>query len=601
MPSPIIIKTTIGGESDRWVYVESDYVVTNLSSFLHRFFGKEPIVYKLYDTQYPNNWLVSGTLHPHLFIQGFNVNDLLKPKFSYIDDPYGVKAKKNDEDWAQAKRHFSNQLTLIGTDINGLGFCNNKEGSVTKDKSTLIYGTEQIRLRKRGVLTTDASGVLLSAGGGLKLYPNSPLKLVAQAWQNYSQAVGSDKQKYAIYMAIRSGINEYANGKQVTTFEELQTFYPKFAALDLWQKSGFLSDIVDANTDGPPKRFVTIFANGKWWDILPSYVGLWQEFVVKGMSVEAILEELKKRGYTDEQANTIRAISGFTAEDIAKSSDGSGASSASSSSSNSGGAVGADGKKWTGPEGYSLGAVQNITVQRSRNIFLTSDEIAETLRSQGRPVTNTSPIMYQVYQGADVLSSAPRINQYVFDLAPNEINYSGFGGEWVNIDRVGTFPFIDWKSFKLLQVSFSFVIAAKTGNVTADGMEIPITEKIEELQRMAQTPFPVMFYGFDRLLTNQFRYDVNGNPRGVQFVIQDLTISASRRNATMEITRATANLTLQEIPVERQALIGMPRLVHKPIIPDVPVTILDPEYGLTSDNLTSKPDRGVTYPAVTVP
>lgn len=594
MPSPRIIKTTIGGESDRWVYAESDFVVTNLSPFLHRYFGKEPIVYKLYDTQYPNNWLVSGTLHPHLFIQGFNfVNDLVKPKFTYMDDPYGVKAKKDEEDYAQANKHFVNQLTLIGTDISGLGFCGNEEGSVTKDRGDLIYGTKSVKLRGRN------SGAVLYAGSGLKLYPNSPLKEVLQAWQNYKNAVGDDKRKYTIYMAVRSGTNEYSNGKQVTTFEDLQTFYPKFAGLDLWQKSGFLSDIVDANTNSPPKRFVTIFANGKWWDILPSYVGLWQEFVAKNMSVEAILGELKKRGYTDEQANTIRAISGFTAEDVAKSSDGSGApsaSSGSSGSSNSGGAVGADGKKWTGPEGFNLGAVQNITVQRSRNVFLTSEEIDGVYS-----VESTSPIMYQVYRGADALSSAPRINQYIFDLAPNEINYSGFGGEWVNIDRVGTFPFIDWKSFKLLQVSFSFVIAAKTGNATADGMDIPITDKIEELQRMAQTPFPVMFYGFDRLLTNQFRYDVNGNPRGVQFVIQDLTISASRRNATMEITRATANLTLQEIPVERQALIGMPRLVHKPIIPDIPIIILDPEYGLTSDNLTSKPDRGVTYPAVTVP
>ena len=89
---------------------------------------------------------------------------------------------------------------------------------------------------------------------------------------------------------------------------------------------------------------------------------------------------------------------------------------------------------------------------------------------------------------------------------------------------------------------------------------------------MAQSPYPVMFYGFDTLLTNQFRYDNEGTPRGIQFVIQDLTISAVRRNANMEITRAQASITLQEIPIEKQNLIGMPRLTHKAIIPREPTT-----------------------------
>lgn len=113
---------------------------------------------------------------------------------------------------------------------------------------------------------------------------------------------------------------------------------------------------------------------------------------------------------------------------------------------------------------------------------------------------------------------------------------------------------------------------------------------------MAQTPFPVMFYGLDKLLTNQFRYDDTGSPRGVQFVIQDLSISAQRRNAKLEITRATAQITLQEIPVEKQEIIGMPVLTHKLIKPkekekDKP----EDQVGLAEESLSSPPNSTVTF------
>ena len=92
-------------------------------------------------------------------------------------------------------------------------------------------------------------------------------------------------------------------------------------------------------------------------------------------------------------------------------------------------------------------------------------------------------------------------------------------------------------------------------------------------------------------MTSQFRYDGNGNARGVQFVIQDLSISASRRNANMEITRATANITLQEIPIERQTLIGMPRLKHTASTPGENIVITDPSYDLASAALVQTINR----------
>jgi len=344
------------------------------------------------------------------------------------------------------------------------------------------------------------------------------------------------------------------------------------------------------------------YVDGRWWDVERGYIGLWEIFARRGLSEAAIKRELLDGGYTEEQINAIRAVKGVTAAQLTGSDSGSGGSGGSGGSKGSGGAKTGDNQTWTGPEGYQSGLIQQITIQRSRNIFLTSDEILTAIGNDQRALSERNrtarPIMYQVYLdgSTDAVSGQPLINQYIFDLAPNEINYSNFGGEWVSIERIGGFPYIDWKNFKLLQISIQFTIAVNFGNTnTGDGLQISAMEQIKKLQRMAQTPFPVMFYRFDELLTNQFRYDDSGTPRGIQFIIQDLSISATQRNENMEITRATANLTLQEIPIERTNLIGMPRLVHKKIKPDEPVPFTDPEYGLTSANLTSPPDRTVTY------
>ena len=68
------------------------------------------------------------------------------------------------------------------------------------------------------------------------------------------------------------------------------------------------------------------------------------------------------------------------------------------------------------------------------------------------------------------------------------------------------------------------------------------------------------------MFTQQFRYDNEGNTRGIQFAITDFSINAQQRDSTMRVTRAQANMTLQEIPIEKQTLISMPRLTSKKII-----------------------------------
>jgi len=82
------------------------------------------------------------------------------------------------------------------------------------------------------------------------------------------------------------------------------------------------------------------------------------------------------------------------------------------------------------------------------------------------------------------------------------------------------------------------------------------------------------------MFTQEFRYDSddfgksNNLPTGIQFVITDFSITAQQRDSSMRITRAQASMTLQEIPIEKQKLISMPRLVPRnkktPPTPDDP-------------------------------
>jgi len=550
-------------------YRESDFKLLNLLEGLQKVYGKEPIIYQLADTTNKNKWVYSLDLY--IFASGAN----------------------------KASKQYS--VTSIGQRGKVSIYCGKSSGVVRPGVSKHLDGNEIPNIVKRNVIPDFAPGDNLANSAYVFtedrqtiLQRNASQEEVAAVFREYlamAKIEGADalstNRKKLFFINQRTGEKE-----AITSYAKLMEVFPSYFQLGKQLEADFLTSIF-----GPGTENKKIFVDGQWWSISAGYVGLWKMYAEMGLSDTAIRRELIDIGYTEKQVETIRGIRGLTADDLGNQPSGSGSSSGSGGSGgsgNSGGARTSNNQSWTGPEGYQTGLLQQITIQRSKNIFLTSDEVSTAIGNDLSVVdkqnATANPIMYQVYPG----DPRPNITQYIFDMAPNEINYSNFGGEWVSIERIGGFPYIDWKNFKLLQVSFSFTIAARVG-ITADGLQISVMEQIEKLQRMAQTPFPVMLYRFDNLLTNQFRYDQSGQPRGVQFVIQDLSIAATQRNPKMEITRATANLTLQEIPIERTNLIGMPRLVHKKIKPDEPVPFTDPEYGKTSDNLTSKPNREMDF------
>ena len=298
--------------------------------------------------------------------------------------------------------------------------------------------------------------------------------------------------------------------------------------------------------------------------------GLWATFKSRGLSTEAIKRELLDSGYTTAQLNTFlnQPKSSITLPGGvgSNSSGGSGGSGGSGSGSGGSGSGGRNRQVDDGLPGIDVGPPTTITIQRSRNIFANNTEVNNSFIIKNNSEKDrylSAPQIFQLVPSINerwgYLEYIP--NRYIFIHRPNEIQYSGLGGEWVTIDRTGGFAFVDWKKFQLLQISFSFVIA-KDG----DGLIQHVEEEIKSLRQISQTPYPVSFFNFDSMFTQQFRYDNEGNTRGIQFAITDFSINAQQRDSTMRVTRAQANMTLQEIPIEKQTLISMPRLTSKKII-----------------------------------
>jgi len=601
MSTPQVIK--VNGSSRGDYYKESDFVVANILDSKKLIYGDLPIVYRLYRgddhqlirasaTSPINNYIFKGKSNnlPAQTKAGVKFEiDPLTGLYNY-NKPYTVQvAMPNLWD-------ASPMIANVGPETSISQMCG------TGNVMNPVY--EKPELRRRGKFKDDygnSASYFTIGATGAAIDKNADPQTILSAWNAYLISAREHGVNRVIANTKALYIWDGKGSKKITTLAQLAEAFPRYYQFEKQLETEFMRSL------GGEKTTNKYFIDGTWYEVQNGYIGLWETFAKRGLSDSAITQELLGAGYTLEQITSIRGVKGLTMYDLQKLTTGNGTQKPGGTGRGTGGGTGTgtggggtrgDGSVWRGPEGYRTGEVSEVTVQRSRNVFLGSDQFRDTLVKGNRVIDGSVPIMYQVYMdgSTDVESGVPKINEHRFLLAPQDIQYSNFGGEWVSIERIGGFPFIDWKSFKLLQISFSFVVATKNGPVTGDGLDEPVTRQLEELQRMAQTPFPVMFFGFDGFMTNQFRYDDSGTPRGIQFVIQDLNILAVRRNAEMEITRAQANITLQEIPIERTTLIGMPRLKHKPKTPDEPTTQLDPEYGIWHKNLTNQPDKTLVTP-----
>jgi hypothetical protein len=207
-------------------------------------------------------------------------------------------------------------------------------------------------------------------------------------------------------------------------------------------------------------------------------------------------------------------------------------------------------------------------------------------------------------------------DEFLFRYIPQNVKYDGLASEWVEIPRAENVPFVDWARWQLMKVSMSFIIAADRvepgGQSVPDGMSISVESQIQKLRQIAQRKVPVTFINMDELLTIQLRRGKDLG-RGLEFVINDMSVTATRRSTDFltgsastpsGISVAQIEMTFTEVPVERVSVVYLAP-IGTPIIPP-PVTTTGGggpvEYARLSLVATGGPNRATavyTDPAAT--
>ena len=192
------------------------------------------------------------------------------------------------------------------------------------------------------------------------------------------------------------------------------------------------------------------------------------------------------------------------------------------------------------------------------------------IRSTGQ--ATSKPTLIQTYEGlksSKQIDGSP-IRSFVFPFTPNNVNYSGLGINWTEIERTGGYPIVDWTSFQLLKISFNFdIVSMAQENQAGFGLYYSCEDQIQELREMAQAPYPVTFLNMDKFMQDELRWPSLNTGRGIEFVIQEFSVTAVQRTPTNptalkfspvanQISRASCTMTLQEIPIERVDIVQMP-------------------------------------------
>lgn len=215
---------------------------------------------------------------------------------------------------------------------------------------------------------------------------------------------------------------------------------------------------------------------------------------------------------------------------------------------------------------------------------------------QQSALKNDRPELVQVYdyinpETGETVIGEPR--RFEFPFVPNQVNYSGLGAQWTEIERTGNFPIVDWTSFQLLKISFNFdVVDRQLENKTGFGLYWSCEDQIRTLREMAQSPYPVTFLNMDQFMSDEIRYPLFTRGRGIEFVIAEFSVTAVQRTPSKspllsgtiipnQISRATCSMTLQEIPIEAIDIVQMPPIKpcnkKKKKCEDIPDTEIKPD------------------------
>lgn len=189
------------------------------------------------------------------------------------------------------------------------------------------------------------------------------------------------------------------------------------------------------------------------------------------------------------------------------------------------------------------------------------------------------------------------IRTHVFDIIPNSFEFSQLSSVWNEVERSGNYSMVDWSKYNLTKCTFRFLVAGKrtdvidAGTLTAksttvnDGLDISIDEQIENLRAMGGGPYPVVLHNLNTLTATSFRFPYVNNTRNLQWVIADMSITATRMTPNgRKMAAAEVSITLNEYPIIARDIVSLPPLKPDVIIPRTckpkPCKPVEPKNGL---------------------
>jgi hypothetical protein len=208
-----------------------------------------------------------------------------------------------------------------------------------------------------------------------------------------------------------------------------------------------------------------------------------------------------------------------------------------------------------------------------------------TVNSQGSAQIGTSTsapdnLPKMIQRTASATSSQKVVlDTYIFNLRPNNIQYTNIGITWTEVDRVNNFPLVDYRNNKLMKISFEFVVESYTQNISS--LYEDCESRLHQLQRMANRPELVVFTNFDSLFDEAAIFTpLEANYR--EWAIVEMSINSVQRTpqgSNVEvgrISRATVSMTIQEVRLTKDQVIFMPKLRKVPKVPTTPTPGGDP-------------------------
>jgi hypothetical protein len=171
------------------------------------------------------------------------------------------------------------------------------------------------------------------------------------------------------------------------------------------------------------------------------------------------------------------------------------------------------------------------------------------------------------------------IRTHVFDIIPNSFEFTQLASVWNEVERSGNYAMVDWSKYNLTKCSFRFLVSGKRtdivnantniakSTVVNDGLDVSIDEQIENLRAMGGGPYPVVLHNLNTLTATSFRFPYVNNTRNLQWVIADMSITATRMTPNgRRMAAAEVSITLNEYPIIARDIIALP-----PLTPDNPV------------------------------